>query len=415
MAEDIKEKVLKEIREEDVCDLLARLVRLNSVVGTASQCPQFIESKLRDIGMKVETYNLEDFRTGRVIIGYLEGSRNRPCLMFEGHWDTDSVDTSKWTCDPFGGTVSDGYIYGRGVVDSKGSLAAMISAIEAIKKSNTKLNGSLILLSIGDGESAFRGGDLVVDAGIADHVDWVISGEATNLETIDVAHSGLLVCKLDVIGKASHPAQPQHGISAIYKMSKILSGIERNEVKFRYEPYKYFPDFPRIHVNAIRTQPKGFEVPDECNIILQIFSVAGMTPQSILEDITHYLEELKKEDKELNYRLKVLPRGWYFWRPPGEVSPKEHVVTALQKATKSITGIELDLAGFYGVYDVGAVLMTRASRGELFGKPSSVTFGPGEFRMAHAANENLEIKQLVDCTKIYALAALELLGTDRES
>ena len=410
MAGDTEKRVLEQITEQGVTELLAELVKRASVVGTPSQCPQFVASKLRDIGMRVETYSLEDFRTGTVVIGYLDGKNERPCLMLEGHWDTDPVDPSKWTRNPFGGEVADGYIYGRGVVDSKGSLAAEIAALEAIQKAGVKLNGSLSVLSIGDGEGGFRGGDLIVDAGVADRTDWVIAGEATNLETIDVAHSGMLLYKLDVIGKASHPAQPQHGINAIYKMNKVVAGLEQGRVKFRFQPYKYFPDFPRIHVNAIRTQPKGFEVPDQCSLLFYVLSVPGMTPESALEDIVQYLDELRKEDEELNYQLKVLPRSWYFWRAPSEVKADEPVVKALQKATKSVTNEEPRLAGFYGVYDTGAVLMTRASRGELFGRPAAVTFGPGEFRMAHAADERLATKQLVDCARIYALAALELVG-----
>ena len=76
-------------------------------------------------------------------------------------------------------------------------------------------------------------------------------------------------------------------------MNKVLAGIEQGKVKFSYEPYKYFPDFPRIHVNAVRTQPKGFEVPDQCSAIIQVLTVPGMTPQSTLQDIQQYIEELK--------------------------------------------------------------------------------------------------------------------------
>ena len=151
-AEDMAKRVLDQITEQGVTELLAQLVRFNSVVETRSDCPQFVAKKLRHIGMRVETYNLEDFPSGTVVIGYLDGKGERPSLMLDAHWDTDPVDPSQWTRNPFGGEVADGYIYGRGVVDSKGSLAAMIAAVEAIQKAGVKLNGSLSLLSIGDGE-----------------------------------------------------------------------------------------------------------------------------------------------------------------------------------------------------------------------------------------------------------------------
>ncbi|MBI4284428.1 MAG: M20/M25/M40 family metallo-hydrolase [Chloroflexi bacterium] len=408
MPQGIVQRVLGHITEEGVTGLLAELIRRPSVAGTPSDCPVFVARKLQDLGLKVDTYSLEDFRSGTIVYGSLPGKKERPCLMFEGHWDTDPVDATKWTHPPFGGEVVDGYIYGRGTVDSKGALAAQLAAIEAIRKAGVRLNGSLSLLSIGDGEAGFRGGALMADAGIGLRTDWIISGEATSLKTVDVAHSGLIMFKLDVLGRASHPAQPQHGINAILQMGKVLGCLE--QVKFRYQPYRYFPDFPRIHVNGIRTQIKSFEVPDECSLLFYVLSVPGMTPESALADIAAHLDGIKAVDKDFDYRLKVLPRAWYYWLPPTEAAPEEPVAKVLQSATRSVTGTEPSLAGFYGVYVTGAMLTAHTSPGELRGRPATVTFGPGEFRRAHTADECVSVKELTDAARIYALTALELLG-----
>lgn len=409
MTGELVDRVLSQITEAGVIQLLQELVRRPSVVGTTSTCPGFLAEKLRSLGMQVQTFVPADFPTGIVIYGSLPGKYKRPCLMLEGHWDTDPVDPSKWTRNPFGGEVIDGYIYGRGVVDSKGALAAQIAAIQAISGTGVKLNGSLSLLSIGDGEAGFRGSNLIAKAGIARQTDWVVSGEATSLRTVDVAHSGLIMFKLNVIGRAAHPAQPQYGINAIYEMGKVLAGLEKGKVKFRYQPYKYFPDFPRIHVNAIRTQPKGFEVPDECSLLFYVLTVPGMTPQDTQEDIETYLAELKESSK-FDYRLKIMPHAWYYWLPPSETVADEPVVKVLQQATRQVTGSEPALAGFYGVYVTGAALVASTGSAETDKRPAAVTFGPGEFRRAHTADECLAVRELVDCARIYAMTALELLG-----
>jgi len=60
-------------------------------------------------------------------------------LLLVAHMDVVGVDRSKWSVDPFGGIIKDGYLYGRGSNDDKGMLAANLAAFIALKRSNVRL------------------------------------------------------------------------------------------------------------------------------------------------------------------------------------------------------------------------------------------------------------------------------------
>lgn len=408
--QSVKDRILQAIDADEVVDHLVKLIRFNSVVGQPTKCWEYVAQSMRGLGLRVELYEIEDWKAAPMVVGFWEGQQQRPTLMFEGHFDTDPVDPAQWTRNPFGGEIDNDLIYGRGAVDSKGCLAGMLGAIAALKRSGVELSGSLILASPSDSESRFRGGDLLVDAGVIDRTDWILSGEATNCETVDVAHSGLTVFKLTVKGKAAHPGQMDKGVNAVYEMAKVVTAFHERGVKFRHEPYPYFPDFPRVFIQGIRNTPRAFEVPDECALVFVVLSVPGQTPDMIREDLETFLAELRSADPQLKTELKVVPRGWYYWRPPAEALVDDPLVVAIQNATEAVTGHRPRPAGFYGVYTTGAAINSRINRGKVGLPPSTVTFGPGEFRVAHTPDEHVSIEQLTNAARIYALTAAELLG-----
>ncbi len=75
-------------------------------------------------------------------------------LLLVAHLDVVPADKSRWTVDPFGGVVKDGYIYGRGTIDDKGMLAANLAAFIALKRSAARLNRDVIFLATADEETS---------------------------------------------------------------------------------------------------------------------------------------------------------------------------------------------------------------------------------------------------------------------
>jgi succinyl-diaminopimelate desuccinylase len=299
----------------------------------------------------------------------------------------------------------DGKIYGRGTIDSKGQMAMMFAAIEAIQKSGVELKGRLVMACMPDGEFGGSGWRYMADSGWADQTDYIIGSEATYWVDRDqfqvcLAHYGQTFFEITTIGKPTHYWRPQReGVDAIWEMEKVIHAL--GELEFTHEPWKWFQ--PRLNLVGVETEAHGFSV--KCKLTGCVFVVPGMTLKSIRQDIKRALDEVKKQDGKLDYEMLVWPR-WY----PTEVKEDSRAVKSLLEATKAVTG----KAAFTGVFELvhcgPPAIFARANPGQLFGKPEVITFGAGDFRLAHIENEYCEVKNMQDSAQIYARVALDLVG-----
>jgi hypothetical protein len=158
--------------------LLRQIVGIRSVVGEDTTAHLWMTERLRELGMTVEQYAVEGRRTP-LVLGTLEGDDSKPGVLFDAHYDTVGAAPGDWSRDPWGAQVDDGVLYGRGAVDSKGALVAMLAAIEALVTSGEDRHGPIYFMSDCDGEDSFRGATLMTDLGVIERLGTVFSAEAT--------------------------------------------------------------------------------------------------------------------------------------------------------------------------------------------------------------------------------------------
>jgi len=420
---------LSQINEDEAVRLLSQLLSIKAVGGEEHEIGEFVSKKLKEMGLRVDTFTIDPHRDpsfpkieGRpVLLGYVDGANPRPCLLLEGHMDTvPAGEMSEWKFDPWSGRVDSGYILGRGATDSKGSLAAMMIAANAIRKSGLNLKGTLALAATSGGEYGGAGWNLLVDKGITDRVDWVIAGECTGDSEIGIAYPGSVMWEIQTVGKTGHVTSyyeyPDKIINAILKMSRFLSLVESEGQKlFPHREHPYL--FSAPYVSSIEGSAETITlVPDRCRTRMWTTMVPGQTVQDIENDLRNALDNIRKEDPQFSYEIRLLtpevepgmaPSRRYN-RLPYEVSPDDPVVTALSEATLEVTGKRPRLARFTGWWDSVSQIAMYA---EMLHKhvPSGATFGPGDTSLPHAPNEKLGIRQLVDAAKIYALVCVKLL------
>ena len=274
-------------------------------------------------------------------------------------------------------------------------------AAEAIAKSGVELDGDLILVAPPDAEGLMQGAVRLVETGAVRRWDSMISGEATSLEFIVMAYKGTLRYDIVALGKQAHAVQPQKGVNAVYKMAKIISALEK--MRMTHERHKLL-GHPVFNVGAIEGGVGPALVPNYCRIKMDVRTVPGQSERTVSSDIHHALRKLRARDKELEYRVTQTLTGKAA-RVPVEVSPNEPVIGALVDASKDVVGKKPRIVG-HGWSVTGSMIMVH---NRTFGRPSSVTFGPGAAELAHVADENIEIRQVLDAAKIYAITALKLL------
>ncbi len=136
---------------------LADIVRINTVnpPGNEAAVAKYIAAIFQKEGI---TNEVEEIAPGRSIViarlqaGPLPDPAN--ALLLVAHQDTVGIDPKKWTVDPFGAVIRDGYLYGRGSIDDKAMLAANIATMVGLKRTSARLARDVIFLATDDEEQS---------------------------------------------------------------------------------------------------------------------------------------------------------------------------------------------------------------------------------------------------------------------
>ena len=209
--------------------LAVQLMQIPSVTPDDKGCNQVMIDRLAALGFTIET-----MRFGNVNNFWARYGQSGPVLCFAGHTDVvPSGPEEKWSSPPFEPAIRDGYLYGRGAADMKGSLAAMITACEAVinktQTSNQELAGSLAFLITADEEgAAIHGTREVIDTleKRNEKITWCVVGEPSSSErlgdVVKVGRRGSLHGKLTVHGVQGHIAYPHLARNPVHQALQPL-------------------------------------------------------------------------------------------------------------------------------------------------------------------------------------------------
>ncbi len=383
-----------------LCRDLIRIPGLSGEEGTVAELVRRTMRELRFDEVRTDEYGS--------VIGKIRGRENGPTVLFDGHMDTVGTGNPEdWKHDPYGAVIENGRIYGRGASDMKGALAAMIYGVSRLADDRPRGD---VYVSASVFEELFEGVALKkILAEVA--ADYVIIGEASELD-LKTGQKGRAELKIHTLGRSGHAAHPGDAVNAVYKMQPVISAIKGMQL----------PEDPHLGKGVMEVTdiisapyPGSSVIPSECIATYDRRLVAGETRESLLSEIGAVIADLAKEDPELRAEARIASgRGgcytgagfsaerffpaWYF-------DQDLPFVTAALEALRT-AGIDAAL-DTYGFCTNGS-----ASAGDL-GIPT-LGFGPSRENQAHVADEYIEIDQLVQAARGYAVLAEALTGMHRE-
>ena len=171
------------------------------------------------------------------------GGTAAPNFCFAGHTDVvPTGDPEKWAHEPFGGTVQDGQLHGRGAADMKGAIAAFVGALSSLLAGGWTPKGSISFLITGDEEGpAINGTEkllrAITDAG--EVIDHCLVGEPTNPDAlgdmIKNGRRGSLNAKIAVHGRQGHVAYPHRAMNPVPVMIDLLAKLQARELDTGHE------------------------------------------------------------------------------------------------------------------------------------------------------------------------------------
>ncbi len=207
----------------DPVALTAALVQCRSVTPDEGGAITLLAGILRAAGFDCTIFE----RGGVTNLVAVYGTKG-PVFGFNGHTDVvPPGDEAAWTYPPFGGTIVNGKVHGRGSADMKSGVAAFIAAaVEAVRNG---IAGSIVIMITGDEEGPAKDGTLAILDWLEENgqrIDHCIVGEPTSLETfgdmIKVGRRGSINVELVARGKQGHVAYPHRALNPIHALVKLL-------------------------------------------------------------------------------------------------------------------------------------------------------------------------------------------------
>jgi acetylornithine deacetylase len=343
---------------------------------------QYVEDFLRRAGVDVERQQVFPGRDN--IVGRVEGRDRWRHFLLESHMDTMPGDNMDF--DAFSPFVRDDRLHGRGACDTKGSLAAMLTAVKRVVAAERPPISITLLASV-DEEYRFRGMAHFVanePLGSPGNITEAIVGEPTGCQVV-IAHKGCVRWVLRARGVAAHSANPGNGISAVYRMAKILNALERfnaDELPSRHEAHPLLGR-ATLSVGTITGGQAVNIVPDTCDTQIDRRLLPGEEPARAMLEVETYL----KDQPDLDFDFEMLPA--FLWDRGMETPRDADIVHRFEKSCEAAMG---------HATVTGVPFGTNASKIACKGIPA-VVFGPGDIKLAHTSREYVplsEVRQAVE-------------------
>jgi succinyl-diaminopimelate desuccinylase len=395
---------------------LVRIPTVNPPGDAYEACAHFIGADLKRRGFDVEYIAAEGLpehtaRFPRVnVVGSRRGGAG-PVVHLNGHFDVVPPGEG-WTVDPFGGIVRDGRIHGRGVCDMKAGLAAALFAVEAIQRAGVPLPGTVEVSGTVDEESGgFAGVAYLARQGrIAKHrTDFVIIPEPLNVDRICIGHRGVYWFEVTAHGRTGHGSMPFLGVNAIEGMGRLLQSVREDLVPLLASRRTGVPVVPpgarhaTININAIDGGQAvgGIQTPCIADLCRAVFDRRFLIEEGFdaaKEEVEQLVQRVSAQAPGVRFELRDL-----MVVHPTRTPDDSPVIAALDRSMRRILGKPAELVASPGTYDHKHVA-------RIAGVPHCVAYGPGILDLAHQPDEWCAIDDLINATKIIALATLDLMG-----
>ncbi|MCL5281960.1 MAG: M20 family metallopeptidase [Planctomycetes bacterium] len=306
------------------------------------------------------------------VIAHVKTIGQRPALLFVCHLDVVGPGEESWRHPPFAGFEENARIYGRGTVDMKGPIAAVVAAICEVVQAKTTLTGDIIFAATAGEETDSTGIQrFMQDRAWLPKLAGIIVPEPTDLAVV-TAHRGLFWLKVTTRGKAVHSSMAERGVNAISSMKRVLDELEHYRIEF--PPHRQLGQ-SSMSINRIDGGVAMNIVPDHCTLGVDVRTLPGQDPEAIRYDFERILARLTASVPQFEAELAVER-----WAGAMETDPECPFVTIFCSAV----GVDLTNA---------IAFTTDAPHLAPLGVPI-VIYGPGKPDLCHQTDEHIELADL---------------------
>lgn len=356
-------------------ELLRNMLEIYSPSGKEEELASFLIAEFKDLGFDKVWRDGVGNLYGKIGVG-------KPRVLLCGHMDTVPGRVPV--------KIEDGRLYGRGAVDAKSSLAAMILAASDLRPCISNLGGEVIVASVVDEEGKARGIRNLIREGLK--VDYAIFGEPSGVENITFAYKGRLLLKIKCATASGHVGA-QHVLSNAIEKSFELWAVFKSACEQQYKSplgvfYSFTPTL--IDIRSFRTMGG---IPDICALKIDLRLPPTIKCEKAVRIVKEIIEGFRKENLQplTAIDLKIIDRV-----EPYVAKKDSLVIKSLGESILEETGKKARLIRKTGTGDMNIF-------GTNFNIPVA-TYGPGDSHLSHAPNEYIEISDYLKSVEIYKKA-----------
>jgi len=253
--------------EREALSVLTEYLRIDTTnpPGNEIRAAEFFKAIFDREGIEAHIFESAPGRGN--IYARLKGDGSKKAIVLLNHMDVVPAYRQLWSVDPFEGAVKDGYLWGRGTLDMKGTGIVELMAMLTLKRQGTPLKADIIFLGVADEEA---GGAMGAGFMVKEHLD-LLEGAGTVLNEgghIHVSTDGKVLhydvgtaektpfwLKLTVIGKPGHGSVPRPD-TAVTRLIEALHRIASYQTPLKTEPVaqKFYADTADLDPNPERRE-----------------------------------------------------------------------------------------------------------------------------------------------------------------
>jgi len=358
------------------------MLEIYSPSGKEEEIASFIEEEISHLGF-------ESVRRDSVGNVYGEIGSGSFSILLCGHMDT----VTGWI--PV--KQSDSRLYGRGAVDAKSSLAAMIS-VAAMLKSKLKDEGKILVVGVVDEEGRARGIRQLLRENLK--VECAIFGEPSGLKNITFAYKGRVYLQVVCETSTGHVGAKHLFDNAIEVSYDLWRRLKDSCNEYR-SPHGVFYSLSPLLTRITSRRTTG-GVPDKCILEIDLRLPPKFNSAKAISLVKGVVERFTKEKSRVSISMRVLDRVEPFVADRNTI-----VVESLKEAILEVTGEPARLLRKTGTGDMN-----------IFGGERNVpvaTYGPGDAHLSHTRCEYIEISEYLASIQVYKRAIERILSKARES
>ena len=392
--------VFMENNRENLIKLCSELVEAKSFnpPGVTLETTSVLEKFFSASGISCEIHAKKKNKPN--LISRAKGNNKGLHLLFNGHMDTIGIgDESLWTVPIFSLTKNSGRLYGIGMGNMKGAVAAMAMAYKFLSENNY-WPGELTFTAVAD-ETIFGsdGAEYLLENDNSFQADAVICGEGPGNMNLAVAEKGVLWIRIESEAKPGQGMLSTTAGSANTRLTKFVTELDKLNDNYSDRPLGLEQLVANSNNLGLRISVNTGIIKGG-NFISQLATKSyadidiRIPPGIKIKDILYIIDQMVKNHSGISY---TVIKGW----EANWTDPESKICRVVRKAAKIVRDLEPDLVVRLPASDV--------SRWRNLGIPG-VCYGPQPL-LASGVDDYVIEQDLVDCSKVYAFAGYNFLNS----